>query len=70
MKEKRRGRMQRPPSMRDSIFLPLQNRTVSHQRLCLPLISQLRDLAPDKPRSASKDSRREKPKEIQFEKRV
>lgn len=32
-------------------FLPLQNRTVSHQSLCLPLISQLRDLAPDKPLS-------------------
>lgn len=46
------GRMQRPPSMRDSIFLPFQNRTVSHQSLCLPLISQLRDLAPDKPLSA------------------
>lgn len=32
-------------------FLPFQNRTVSHQSLCLPLISQLRDLAPDKPLS-------------------
>lgn len=29
-------------------FEPFQNRTVSHQSLCLPLISQHQDLAPDK----------------------
>lgn len=50
------GRMQCPSLWGIPFFWPFHSRTVSHQSLCLPLISRLRDLAPDRPLTVWKEA--------------